>query len=151
MIERKASYTRGALDEIAKNKSISDIEKINQIIDVYISKLFTYRKFHRCMHQELMLSKRESIQQTIVNVIYPNSVIIRDIIEAGIKKGSFRKVDAPLVIATLVGTINQVLLSKKMCNKLLNKDDDYIPYNDEKFIKRVSTHLKELMHNYLLK
>lgn len=151
MIERKASYTRGALDEIAKNKSISDIEKINQIIDVYISKLFTNRKFHRCMHQELMLSKRESIQQTIVNVVYPNSVIIRDIIEAGIRKGSFRKVDAPLVIATLVGTINQVLLSKKMCNKLLNKDDDYIPYNDEKFIKRVSTHLKELMHNYLLK
>jgi Tetracyclin repressor-like, C-terminal domain len=118
---------------------------------VYISKLFTYRKFHRCMHQEMMLSKRESIQQTIVNVIYPNSLIIRGIIEAGIKKGSFRKVDPPLVIATLVGTINQVLLSKKMCNKLLGKNDDYIPYNDKKFISRVSTHLKALMHTYLVK
>jgi AcrR family transcriptional regulator len=151
MIERKASYTRGALDEIAKNKSSSDIEKIDQIIDVYITKLFSNRKFHRCLHQELMLSKRESIQQTIVNVIFPNSVIIKEVIENGIKKGSFRKVDPPLVIASLVGTINQVLLSKKMCNKLLNREDDYIPYNDEKFIKRVATHLKDLMHTYLLK
>ncbi len=150
LIERKASYTRGALDEIAKNNTLSDIEKIDQIIDVYISRLFTNRKFHRVIHQEMMLSKREIIQQTIVNVLSPNSAIIKDILETGMKNGSFRKVDTPLVIATLIGTINQVLLSKKMCNKLLNKDDDYIPYNDEHFKKRVATHLKELMRNYLL-
>jgi hypothetical protein len=38
-----------------------------------------------------------------------------------------------------------------MCNKLLEKPDDYIPYEDEKFKKRVTDHIKELMRAHLLK
>jgi AcrR family transcriptional regulator len=150
MVEDRASYTRGLLDEIANNTSYTDIEKMDRIIDAYINKLFSNRKFHRVMHQEMMLSQRESLQQGIVNVIYPNSVIIKTVIEAGIKKGTFRKVDVPLVIATMVGTINQVLLSKSLCNRLLNKETGYVPYDDPRFVKRLSDHLKELMRSHLL-
>src|SRR5450432_1369946 len=150
MVEERASYTRGLLDEIVKNTAYTDIEKMDRIIDAYINKLFSNRKFHRVMHQEMMLSQRESLQQGIVNVIYPNSVIIKTVIEAGIKKGTFRKVDVPLVIATMVGTINQVLLSKSLCNRLLNKETGYVPYDDPRFVKRLSDHLKELMRSHLL-
>jgi AcrR family transcriptional regulator len=150
MVEERASYSRGVLEEIAKNASYTDIEKIDHIIENYIQKLFTNRKFHRVLHQEMMLNQRESLQQSIVNILYPNHLIIRGVIEAGMKKGSFKKVDAPLVIATLLGTINQVLLSKKMCVKLLNKEDDYIPYEDPRFAKRLGDHLKQLMHAHLL-
>ena len=75
---------------------------------------------------------------------------IKEIIQTGINKGTFRNVDPPLVLATFFGTINQVLLSNKMCNKLLNKDDLYVPYEDENFKHRVSEYLKQLMHTYLL-
>jgi AcrR family transcriptional regulator len=151
MVEQKAAYTRGALEEIVNDKSLSEIEKIDRIIDSYVSRLFTNRIFHRVIHQEMMLNQRESLQQTIVNVLFPNSLVIRGVIESGIKKGTFKKVDSALVIATLVGTINQVLLSKRMCNRLLDKDEDYVPYEDAKFKKRISDHLKELLHSYLLK
>jgi AcrR family transcriptional regulator len=151
MVEQKAAYTRGALEEIVNDKSLSEIEKIDRIIDSYISRLFTNRIFHRVIHQEMMLNQRESLQQTIVNVLFPNSLVIRGVIESGIKKGTFKKVDSALVIATLVGTINQVLLSKRMCNRLLDKDEDYVPYEDAKFKKRISDHLKELLRSYLLK
>jgi len=151
MVEQKAAYTRGALEEIVNDKSLSEIEKIDCIIDSYVSRLFTNRIFHRVIHQEMMLNQRESLQQTIVNVLFPNSLVIRNVIESGIKKGVFKKVDSALVIATLVGTINQVLLSKRMCNRLLDKDEDYVPYEDVKFKKRISDHLKELLRSYLLK
>src|SRR5450432_660108 len=121
MVEERASYTRGLLDEIVKNTAYTDIEKVDHIIDAYITKLFSNRKFHRVLHQEMMLSQRDTLQQGIVNILYPNSLIIKNVIEAGMKKGTFRKVDAAMVIATIIGTINQVLLSKRMCNKLLNK------------------------------
>lgn len=150
MVEKKASYTRGILDEIINNKSLSAIEKIEHIIDSYVMRLFHNRKFHRVIHQEMMLSKRENLQQTIVDFLFPNSVLIKEVLESGMKKGEFRKIDAPLVIATLIGTINQVLLSKKMCNRLLSKGDDYVPYDDPKFIKRVGDHLKQLIRSYLL-
>ena len=150
MVEERASYTRGVLEEIAGNTTYSDIEKIERIIDAFIKKLFTNRKFHRVMHQEMMLNQRETLSQSIVDILYPNSLIIKNVLEAGMKKGVFRKVDAPMVIASLIGTINQVLLSKRMCNKLLNKEAGYVPYDDTKFAKRLADHLKQLMHAHLL-
>lgn len=150
IVEYKSANTRGILDEIANDKSLSSIEKIGAIIDSYIERLFTHRIFHRLIHQELILNQREALQCSIVNSLVPNAVIIKNIIETGIKKGDFKKVDVELTIATLIGTINQVLLSKKFCNKLMNKNDDYVPYEDIKFKKRVSAHLKQLMQNHLL-
>src|SRR3954453_18460676 len=49
LVADRASYTRGLLDEIANNPDYSDIEKIDRIIDSYIAKLFTNRKFHRVL------------------------------------------------------------------------------------------------------
>ena len=150
MVEDRASYTRGLLDEIVKNTSYTEIEKIEYMIDAYINKLFTNRKFHRVLHQEMMLTQRETLAQAIVDILYPNSLIIKNVLDAGMKKGVFRKVDAPLVIASIIGTINQVLLSKRMCNKLISKESGYIPYEDPRFAKRLSDHLKQLMHTHLL-
>ena len=101
---------------------MSAIEKIYAVIDSYVERLFTHRSFHRLIYQELILNQREDLQRSIVDHLFPNAVIIRTIIENGIKKGEFRKVDVELTIASLIGTINQVLHSKKFCNKLINKD-----------------------------
>ena len=150
IIEYKSSATRGLLDEILHNESLTPIRKIEAIIDSYIEKLFTHRMFHRLVQQELILNQRENLQDAIVNNFIPNAMIVKSIIESGIKKGDFKKVDIELTIATLNGTINQLLLSKKFCNRLMNKSDDYIPYEDGKFKKRVSAHLKQLMQEHLL-
>ncbi|HEX5154500.1 MAG TPA: TetR family transcriptional regulator [Parafilimonas sp.] len=150
IVENKSSVTRGLLDEIMNNKDLTHIKKIEAVIDSYIEKLFTHRMFHRLIQQELILNQRENLQSSIVNNFIPNVMIIKSIIESGIKQGDFKKVDIELTIATLTGTINQVLLSKKFCNRLMNKSDDYIPYEDVKFKKRVSAHLKQLMHDHLL-
>lgn len=150
IIEYKAAATRGLLDEILNNASISHIRKIEAVIDAYIEKLFTHRLYHRLVQQELILNQREILQNSIVHNIIPNAQIIKNILESGIEKGDFKKVDIELTIATLNGTINQVLLSKKYCNRLFNNSDDYIPYEDAKFKTRVSTHLKKLMRDHLL-
>lgn len=150
IVEYKTSTTRGQLDEIANNKSINSIQKIETIIESFIERLFTHRAFHRLIQQELILNQRENLQSSIVENLYPNSLIIKKIIENGIKKNEFKKVDVELTIASLLGTINQVLLSRKFCNKLMNKPEDYLPYDDSKFKKRVSAHLVQLMHTHLL-
>jgi len=150
IVEYKSSVTRGILDEILNNKSLTPIQKIEAVIDSYIEKLFTHRMFHRLVQQELILNQRENLQNSIVNNFIPNVLIIKSIIESGIKKGDFKKVDIELTIASINGTINHVLLSKKFCNRLMNKSDDYVPYEDLKFKKRVSEHLKQLMHAHLL-
>ena len=150
IVEYKSSLTRGLLDEILKNQELSAIEKIYAVIDSYVERLFTHRSFHRLIYQELILNQREDLQRSIVNNLFPNAVIIKTIIENGIKKAEFKKVDVELTIASLIGTINQVLHSRKFCNKLINKEEDYVPYDDNKFKKRVRNHLKQLMNDHLL-
>ena len=150
ILQYKSSVTRGVLDELLHNASLSSIEKIEAIIDSYVERLYTHRYFHRLIYQELLINQRDELQDSIVNNLFPNSLIIKNIIETGIKKNEFKKVDVELTIATLIGTINQTLWSRKFCNKLLNKDDDYVPYDDVKFRKRVKNYLKQLMHTHLL-
>jgi AcrR family transcriptional regulator len=149
LVEMKAASTRGTLESVLHDKKLSSIEKIDRVIDSYIERLFNNRLFHRVIHQELILNQREALQQIITNMLYPNTVIIKQIIEDGIKTKQFKKIDAELTIASLVGTINQVLLSKKFCLKLLNREAGYVPYDDPVFIKRMSSHLKQLMHAHL--
>jgi AcrR family transcriptional regulator len=151
LVEMKSAATKGILTEIANDSTLSGIEKINSIIEVYVTKLFSGRQFHRVIHQELMLGNRETLQTIIVNLLFPNSLTIKEIIKAAIKKGEFREVDPELTVATLMGTIHQVLQSKKFCNKFLNRDDNYVPYDDPKFRKRVIDHLREIMAHHLLK
>jgi len=151
MVQHKAAYLKGIIEELSKDNSITEIEKLDRIVESYVNKMFSNRLFHRVIHQELMLHQRESLQDSIINIVSPNAVAIKSIIEAGIKKGTFRKVDASLLIASIFGTFNQVLLSKKMCNKLLDKNPEYVPYEDPKFKKRLIDHLLDLLHTYLLK
>jgi len=151
MVELKAAYLKGVIEEVSKDNSLTEIQKLDRIIESYVNKMFSNRLFHRIIHQELMVHQRENIQDSIINIVSPNSLAIRNLIESGIRKGTFRKVDAPLVIASIFGTFNQVLLSKKMCNKLLAKNPEYVPYEDPKFKKRLIDHLLDLLHTYLLK
>jgi len=151
MVQQKAAYLKGVLEELAKDTTLTEIEKLDRIIESYVNRMFTNRLFHRIIHQELMMNQRESLQDSIITILSPNSSAIKNIIEIGIKKGVFRKVDPPLLMASLFGTLNQVLLSKKMCNKFLDKEPGYIPYEDPKFTKRLIEHLKDLMHTHLLK
>ncbi|WP_153800025.1 TetR family transcriptional regulator [Foetidibacter luteolus] len=151
IVEYRASVTRLHLEEILKDQSLSDIAKIDNIIEFHVNKVFANRFFHRVIHQEIMLSQRDSLQLAIIQkLMYPNSMIVKNIIEEGIKHGSFKKVDTALTIATMFGSINQVLLSKRLCNSLIDKEEDYIPYEDDTFKQRVIDHMKQLMHAHLL-
>lgn len=150
LVEMKGGSSRAILEGLLHDKQLSSVEKIDRVIDSYVERLFRNRLFHRVINQELMLNQREALQQIITNILFPNSLAIKGIIEEGIKRKEFKKVDVELTIASLVGSINQVLLSKKFCLKLLNREEGYIPYEDPVFSKRMSNHLKQLMHTHLI-
>jgi len=150
MVVQKASYMREKLEEIANDKSKSEIEKMDTVIEAYVNRILSQHQYHRIIHQELMLKQREEVHNSIISIFSKNTLIIKSIIEQGIKKKVFKKVDPELTFATILGTINHVMLSKGMCNLLINKDENFNPYTDESFKKRIITHLKQIIHSLLL-
>ena len=151
MVEHNVAYTRGAFDEISSDNSLSEIEKIDKIVDLYVNRIFSNREFHKVLHHEIQLNQRPELGKAISDVLGKNYQIIKNIIEAGIRKKEFRKVDVALTIATMTGTFNSLVLSKKVGKLLLCKDSEELPYDDEKFRKRVGDHLKQMMRAHLLK
>ncbi len=150
IVEYNSSYLREHLEEISKDDKKTDIEKIDAVIEHFVHRLLTNHKYHRFIHQELLLLQREKLHSTIIKVFSKNKILIKGIIETGIKKKVFRKVDPELTIVTISGTINQVLLSKSMCSIIMDKGEDYDVYTDEIFRKRIIKHLKQLIHAHLL-
>jgi AcrR family transcriptional regulator len=154
IIEYKATHSRGVMEEITLDASLTQMQKIERILEGYVERLFLNRHFHRVIYQEMVMNFRSALQEAIITkIIFPNSQIIKNVIQEGIDKGEFKEeVDAQLSTVTLMGSINQVMISKRFCNKMLNREEeDYIPYEDEAFRTRVITHLKSLMRNHLLK
>ena len=150
MVEQKATFMRGRLEEITNNTKLSEIEKIDAIVESYVSRLLSQPLFHRVIHQELLKGGRETLHQNIINIFAKNTHTLKGIIEQGIRKKVFKKVDPELTMATLIGTINQVMLSKSMCMMLIEKEGDFDPYTDVAFKNRLIKHLKQMIHAYLL-
>ena len=150
IIEQRSGYLKEKLEEILLNNSISDVQKMDQVIEHFVNRILSNYHYHRLIHQELMLQQREGTHTRIVEHFTKNADVIKTIIDQGIKKKSFKKVDAELTIASLIGTINQVMLSKSMCSIMVHKDKKINPYTDEVFKKRLVTHLKQIMHAHLL-
>jgi len=150
IVEYRASFMRGKLDEIEADTKLSEIEKIDAIIENYVAKILSQPDFHRVLHQELLMGERETMHENIIKIFVRNTKTLRNIIEQGIRKKVFRKVDPELTMATLIGTINQVMLSKALCVMLVEQGKNFDPYTDTAFKNRVIKHLKQIMHAYLL-
>ena len=150
IVEQKASQMKEILLELVNNTELTEIEKIDVVIDHYVERIFANPLFHHLLHRELSLNQRTQMHDGIIDVLLKNIMVIKKVIENGIRNQKFRKVDPEITVATLIGTINQVLMSATMCRKLLHKDKDFDPYQSKKLKERISTHLKQLMRAHLL-
>lgn len=151
LVEYKASYLKGVFEELVSNISLSPIEKIYVVVDSYIERMFLSPQFHHLLHRELSMERRPELKEAITEILLKNFNSVKAVIQNGIDTGVFKIVDAELTIATIIGTINNLLSSETMCRKILHKNKDFNPYSSKKLKERISEHLKQLMRSHLLK
>jgi AcrR family transcriptional regulator len=150
LLEAKARFMREKIEAVQNDPSLSELDKINQIIDGYINRFLSQPAFHRVLQQELLVTNRELLHQNVTSLFIKNTQDIVAIIEKGIRKKVFRKVDPQLLFASIIGTINQVMLSKAMCNILMNNDVNADPYKDPELKNRLTKHIKQMVQDHLL-
>jgi AcrR family transcriptional regulator len=150
LLEAKARYMREKIDAVQNDPSLSELDKINQIIDGYVDRFLSQPAFHRVLQQELLVTNRELLHQNVTTLFVKNTQDIVSIIEKGIRKKIFRKVDPQLLFASIIGTINQVMLSKNMCNILMNNEVNTDPYKNPELKTRLTKHIKQMVQDHLL-
>jgi AcrR family transcriptional regulator len=134
--------------KIINEDKISSLEKLHKVIEGYANRIFSNIAFHKMMHRELSLTQRPDMYDKIKNAMSRNMSLLDRIIIDGIEDGSFGNVDVRMIIATIMGTLTNVVIAP---HKISNdKAIDLSNPKENKFIKeRVIAHLQNLVTVYL--
>ena len=109
LVEHKAGFLKGVFAELVNNTSLSQIEKLYVVIDSYVDRMFQNPQFHHLLHRELSLDRRPQMKNAITEILLRNFISVKAILQQGIDSGEFNTVDTELTIATIIGTINNLL------------------------------------------
>lgn len=134
--------------KIINEDKISSLEKLHKVIEGYANRIFSNIAFHKMMHRELSLTQRPDMYDKIKNAMSRNMSLLDRIIIDGIEDGSFGNVDVRMIIATIMGTLTNVVIAP---HKISNdKTIDLSNPKENKIIKeRVVAHLQNLVTVYL--
>lgn len=134
--------------KIINEDKISSLEKLHKVIEGYANRIFSNIAFHKMMHRELSLTQRPDMYDKIKNAMSRNMSLLDRIIIDGIEDGSFGNVDVRMIIATIMGTLTNVVIAP---HKISNdKAIDLSNPKENKIIKeRVIAHLQNLVTVYL--
>jgi AcrR family transcriptional regulator len=129
-------------------EDLNQQEKLMMVIDQYTRRILSNISFHKMMHRELSLTQRPEMYDKLKKAMSGNLMIIERIINEGIEQGEFRTVDVRMVIASIMGTITNVVTAPSKVTAG-SKLDIKIPADREILTERLITHLKDLTTTYL--
>ncbi|WP_316843328.1 TetR/AcrR family transcriptional regulator [Pedobacter psychrodurus] len=134
--------------KIINEDKISALEKLHRVIEGYVNRIMNNTAFHKMMHRELSLTQRPEMYDKIKDAMSHNMQLIDRIITDGIEDGSFNKVDVRMVIATIMGTVTNIVIAP---HKVISCSGfDLNNPKDKKIIKeRAIAHLQDLTTVYL--
>jgi AcrR family transcriptional regulator len=150
MVQRRTFYMRQMMQQL-KESDTDPWHKVYTIIDMYVDKILSNVGFHKILLREITMELRSEMNIVICDIVSQNAMQFAAIINDGIKKKVFKKVDVPLTIATILGTINQSTSSKKVICKVLGEDPETYSVNSEEHKNRLKKHLKLLITAHLQK
>jgi AcrR family transcriptional regulator len=150
LVEDRAGNLREKLLEL-QDDNISPVKKIEMVIDYYVDRIFTNRRFHLILHREITLHQRLALNDSILNILLKNRKEVAKIIKDGQKKKVFKDVDVELTIKSIIGTITQVAHSPALSDKNASSETNKAKASKETLIKnRLKTHLKNMIKAHLL-
>lgn len=149
VVAYRTSYLKGVFTGISNDKSLTAFQKIEEVIKSLMNRMFDNPSFHHLIYRELSLDERPELHTHIVDILLANTAIIKKILSEGIRNGEFEKVDTDLTVATLIGSLNQLLVSNLLTKTFINSKNNNL-YADKKFRKRVTDHIILLMRRFLI-
>ncbi|OQP50640.1 hypothetical protein A4H97_02020 [Niastella yeongjuensis] len=149
LIEDRAGYTLGILEELSKNQTLTPWQKIDHFVDFYVEKILNNFRFHCIMSQQYNATRSPEIKELLINIKMRNLDQIKQVIAEGQKKKVFRKVDVELTMASVFGTMNHITNSKALYCRLMKIDDTDDASYRKKISPRLKTHLKQMLRAHL--
>jgi AcrR family transcriptional regulator len=148
-IFEKSIYDLNNISALLADQRLTDMEKLNRLLDFYTAKILADGASTYVMLQEQLLRSIDQSAQLSEEIAEKLFSLLEGIIKAGITKGTFKRdANVRMIYYTLLGTLRQIVIGH---SKLWLQDD---PVNDpEQFqsaIAEANIYLKSLLSQVLL-
>ena len=145
MFHHRGSFMKMQLENILHNNNMTSFEKVDKLIDEYISRLFEKQCFHKVMLREQMVNSAGPISEQILQLKQTNQALFKQIIVEGQKRGEFKKgIDIPFIMMTLVGTASQLIATQHYYREANNLQSLSAEEFQKLIKKKLSNYLKTL-------
>lgn len=149
VFEQKTYKMRLKVENLIQNDKMSYYQKVSVLIEDYVEKFLSQPQFHKLMLREQLDDKPGGVSGMILELKKKNYATIKKLIQEGQKAGEFKKhVDVSLMMATMVGTVSQMIISDRFYKETNNIDTSGEDYNIH-MKKKLTTHLKNLFKSIL--
>jgi AcrR family transcriptional regulator len=133
------------IESIIERPGLDAMEKVHLLIDNYIEKIMSQQCFHRILAREQVLNNAPATSTLILQMKKRNLELIARLIHEGQRKGEFRKqIDIPLMMTTMIGTVNNLITTKHYYRELNNLQSLSDAEFEKTIRKKLSVHLKFL-------
>ena len=147
LIIHRATDLKLQLDTL-RLENLDPLEKINKLIELYITKIHCNSEIYKIVHFEFSSKKREINMDAFVEIKKGNLKTLELIIEQGQERGIFRKdIIIPLITPTILGTYFHFQTNKPFFENLLNLNtkESYEDYIKTTLIKHIQQTIKALL------
>ncbi|TRW23957.1 TetR/AcrR family transcriptional regulator [Flavobacterium zepuense] len=105
LIIHRTSTMKVQLENISR-EDLSPADKVERLIDLYISRINANKCMYQIMHFELSTKKRILNMESFMTIKKANSEIFKRVIEDGQQKGAFKAgINIDMIPVTILGTI----------------------------------------------
>lgn len=148
LILSRISDMKLQLENLSK-EAISPVEKINKLIELYISRINKNRCIYQILHFELTSKKREINLQSFTEVKMQNFELIKKIIEEGQNEGVFRKdINIFLIPSTMLGPFFHFQMNRPHYQQQLGLHGDEA--FDEYIRTELTRHIQQTIQSLLV-
>lgn len=145
LLEWRVGEIKIRVENLIKDNRYSPLEKVNMLIDEHIDRAMQKHSFHKIMVSVQVTNKNPSILKAANKLKIRNAKVIAALIKDGQKKGVFKKnIDLILMLNTLVGTVNQNMMSLDYYREFNGQMDMTDDAFHKAIKKKLSIHIKKL-------
>ena len=147
LIIHRTSSMKIQLENIYRD-DLTPLEKVDRLIDLYISRINKNKCMYQIMHFELSTKKRIMDMQAFMDIKRENTELFRKIVEEGQEKGIFRKdVNIALIPPTIMGTLVHFQMNQLYFEKTLNLTEE--AFNNY-ILNELTAHIKQTIKALLV-
>lgn len=131
-------------------EEINPLEKINRLIEFYISRIHQNKTIYQIIHHEISNNKRDFDFELFTQIKIDNIKTLAQIIKEGQDLGIFKDdIQVELIPPVIIGTLTQMNINQPFYSEILNlkTDEEY-----ENYIKTTFTEfIKKTINSLILK